>query len=317
MIENYGQINDRAPHLIADLCEIISYFEGREVSRGDIEGFLFEKGGAGLLADLDLEGLDSAAANERYQALTEDVFSHLTYRKQAFGKWYPFNIEGDLLVPCEEIDDFNKVYVSLLAYSRLKMFSRPQRSQYAAEFEVLCKEAAKGFSDGWEVIHFGAGGADREDFGTKLKDALHKLSEKLREIAIVQEIDALSEHDSGDAGIDLILMRQWSDPARGLPVYFAQCAARQEGWPSKRFEAHAINLRKYFAFFHPPGTLLFIPVCYRNVDGRWIDTEGSETVLMDRLRLIELLEIRMEKATPEEVLGSISKPFELGCAAAA
>ena len=49
MIKDYGLIEDRAPHLVADLCEIISFFENREVSRSDIEGFLYEKGAKGLL----------------------------------------------------------------------------------------------------------------------------------------------------------------------------------------------------------------------------------------------------------------------------
>ena len=81
MIEDYGLINNRAPHLVADLCEIICYFENREVSRGDTEAFLSEKGGDGLLADLKLGDLGSAEANDKFQALSEEVFRHLTYRR--------------------------------------------------------------------------------------------------------------------------------------------------------------------------------------------------------------------------------------------
>ena len=90
MIESYGVINDRAPHLVADLCEIICYFENQEVSRGDIETFLSEKGGEGLLTDLRLDNLDSAEVNERFQELSEEVFRHLYLSRKGVHILLPF-----------------------------------------------------------------------------------------------------------------------------------------------------------------------------------------------------------------------------------
>lgn len=54
---DYGVINDRSPHIVADLCEIIALFENTPISRGDIESFVTAKGGEGLFRELD-------AANE-------------------------------------------------------------------------------------------------------------------------------------------------------------------------------------------------------------------------------------------------------------
>ena len=127
MIQDYGIINDRAPHLVADLCEIISYFEDAEVSRADIEAVLFEKGGAGLFSDLELVDPDSAEANETFQALSEEVFRHLRYRSTAFGAYYPFVVQGDLLFPVNKITNRHKLYAALLAFSRMKMFSRSRQ----------------------------------------------------------------------------------------------------------------------------------------------------------------------------------------------
>ena len=315
MIENYGLINDRAPHLVADLCEIICYFENREVSRGDIETFLSEQGGDGLLADLKHGDLGSAETNEIYQALSEEVFRHLTYRTKAFGAYYPFLTEGDVLVPVTEVTQQHKIYAALLAFSRLKMFSHADRSRFAADFEVLCLEASLGFTSTWKVIHFGTGGRNRGEFGKKLKVALMKLSATLREIPINQEISAISDHDVGDGGIDIIIYKEWGDPARAVPSYFAQCAAQQENWPTKKFEASALNLEKYFSFFHKPGTILFIPLCFRGVDGKWLSSDGHQTILIDRKRLVDLIEARITRGdVKEEIFEQIPQPFGLGCA---
>ncbi|MFG6592869.1 hypothetical protein [Sulfitobacter sp. 1A12157] len=315
MIDDYGLIEDRAPHLVADLCEIIAFFENREVSRGDIEGFLYEKGAKGLLDDLDLENLDSASANAKFQKLSEDVFRHLTYRTKAIGEWYPFIVEADILVPIDAPTERHKVYAALVAFSRLKMFDQARVTQFAADFEVLCYEAAVAFAIDWKVIHFGVGGRDRAHYGNKLKESLSVLATTLREDTNAKALAKISENNTGDAGIDIIVYRDWDDPAQGMPSYFGQCAAQQLGWPKKKFEASALNLERYFSFFHKPGTLMFIPVCYRGLDGHWLDYDGHQTIIVDRNRIIELLETRIGLAQDEEaVLNLVPKPFELGCA---
>ena len=315
MIENYGLINDRAPHLIADLCEIMCYFENQEISRSDIETFLSEKGGDGLLTDLMLGNLDSAEANEKFQALSEEVFRHLTYRAKAFRAYYPFLTEGDVLVPLSKTTQQHRIYAALLAFSRLKMFSPADRIRFAADFEILCLEASLGFTGTWKVAHFGTGGRDRATFGNKLKEALKNLSAALREIPILQEIEKISDHNVGDAGIDIIIYKEWADPARAVPAYFAQCAAQQENWPAKKFEANALNFEKYFSFFHKPGTILFIPLCFRGVDGKWLGSDGHQTILVDRKRLLDLIEARISGGDDEKrIFEQIPKPFGLGCA---
>lgn len=316
MIENYGIINDRAPHLVADLCEIIAYFENREVSRGDVEGFLNEKGGAGLLQDLEVDDASSAEANEKFQALSEEVMRHLAYRQTAFGDWYPFNVEADVLVPVEQVTTRHRCYAALLGFSRLRMFNQARITAFAADFERLCLEAAEAFASGWKVVHFGAGGRDRALFGNKLKDALRGLAATLKEMTVEAHIEELPNQNVGDAGIDIVLYKDWGDNARSTPAFFAQCASQQDAWPAKRFEASALNLTRYFNFFHCPGTILFIPVCYRNVDGSWINSSGHTTLLIDRLRLVQLLDKRIEidGAQVDEVLTRVPRPFALGCA---
>lgn len=311
-MDAYGIINDKAPHIVADLCEIICYFEDSPVSRGDIEEFINVKGGEGLLKQLVTEG--GAETNERIQKFTEDAFKHLLYRQAAFGDWYPFRAEHDVLELCTPQTAKHKIYAALLADSRLKMFPQDQRAALAAEFEALCREAAAGLFPTWTIYHFGVGGADRATFGNKLKDALPALGAKIRDSVIQRRINELSDHNVGDGGIDLVAISEWSDPAEAVPVYFAQCAAQQENWPEKKFEAHPLTHEKYFNFFHKPGSIMFIPICYRGPDGLWIDSAGHQNILIDRLRIIQLFQRQIDdnSKTVEQLVEVIANPLATG-----
>lgn len=308
----YGIINDRSPHLIADLCEIICYYEDTSVSRGDIEEYITRNGGEGLFSELITDS--GAETNERIQRLTEDAFQHLMYRQSAFADWYPFKVQHDVLELKDQFDPMHTMYSALLSDSRLKMFSRQDRSRLALEFEAICREAIAGLLPKWTIYHFGVGGSDRKQFGNKLKDALPKLAEKLRDDLNLRRINQIPDNDSGDGGIDIVAVHEWRDAAESLPVYFAQCAAQQENWPEKRFEAHPISLEKYFSFFHKPGSIMFIPVCYRGPDGQWIDSDGHQSILIDRLRIIELFQAQIDTGlkTITDLNSVILAPFGIG-----
>jgi hypothetical protein len=290
-MSNYGIINDRSPHIIADLCEIICFCELISVSRGDIESFIQSRGGAGLMQELIAD--NDTETNERIQRLTEDAFQHLLYRAKAFGNWYPFTVNHDVLDVKEPATDRHKIYAILLIDSRLKMLPGADRIRCAAEFEVLCYRALPALLPNWKTYHFGKGGLDRDAFGQKLNQALPALAGILKDDVLLHHVAELSDHNTGDAGIDLVALYEWKDGARGVPAYLGQCAAQQKGWPEKKYESSPHSLERYMSFFHKPGTILFIPVCYHGPDGKWVDTEAFQTILVDRLRLIELLEQRL------------------------
>ncbi|MGW8142293.1 hypothetical protein [Sphingomonas zeae] len=227
---------------------------------------------------------------------------------------YPFVVEHDVIELKAEYDDYHRVYAALLSQSRLKMFDRPDRARAAAEFEALCREALPGLYPAWNVYHFGAGGLDRPQFGNKLKDALKALADKTRDKLILDHVNELSEQNVGDAGIDLVALYEWKDAAAAVPSVFCQCAAQQEGWPEKRFEASPWSLERFFNFFHKPATVLFIPICYRVPTGRWVGSDAHQSILIDRLRLTELLDRRLDGGdrTIADIVAVMAAPIELG-----
>lgn len=308
-IEKFGRISDRSPHVIADLFEIMALVEGQEKSRGDVETSLDQQADDGLADDLDEDlapGASSAEVNATYQALTENVFDHFKYRKSVFGEWYPFNVDADVLTPVVPLTDRMKIYIFFLFCSRLAMLSKSDRSRYASHFEKVCVEAIKGLFPTWDIYHFGAGGMNRAQFGNKLKDALSVLSGHLKDSLVVHHHNAISNHDVGDAGIDIIAVHNFGDAATGVVTYFIQCAARQDGWPDKRFEVSNASLSTYFHFECPPGAMLLIPLLYRNPDGKWVDARKPYSVaVLDRLRLTQLIERRQSAAAITAALAHV------------
>jgi hypothetical protein len=53
---------------------------------------------------------------------------------------------------------------------------------------------------------------------------------------------------------------------------------------------HPIEQSKHISFFNNPGNLLTIPLCYRSPDGKWVGDDGYGAILLDRLRLVKLIE---------------------------
>lgn len=315
MIADYGALNDKSPHILADLLEIKCLNESRPIARGDIETIVGLDGGHNLQRELRIEEKavntgSSAEQNARVQRLSEDVFSHLSYRARAFQKWYPFTVNADVIETSAALSDRQKIYALLLSCSRLKMFSQSARSVLASRFEALSVEALKGLCFGWDVIHFGMNGKDRPRFGTKLKVAIAKLASQLKDTALPIEIDAIPDNDHGDGGIDIVIANTLGDDAQGCPCYLVQCAARQDTWPEKKLEAHSLgNIGRWIHFFHNPGTFLAIPLCYRGPDGKWVDTIAFSTVLFDRLRLIKLLDAR--KPALDEIKKAVSGELDI------
>ncbi|MGF9694675.1 hypothetical protein AAIH46_17785 [Rhizobium sp. 0TCS1.26] len=97
---------------------------------------------------------------------------------------------------------------------------------------------------------------------------------------------------SGDAKIDLVGVYNFNDSARGFKVVIGQCAAMEEekNWERKRQEAQLFTRSGSFDYLVEPDAVLFIPVCYRQPDGDWVNSDYvSSVVTVDRVRILNIL----------------------------
>lgn len=303
-----GVVHKRHPHLLADLAELLllSRYDGLdEISAARLEQLIKEIPTSAEELDqeeVDEEG-DAVVQQESTDRHVEDCWSQLEYRQSVFGDAYPFEVSGTLISwKAGPRTPKQCLYSFLLICSRLRSFKGvkgfPQRA--AKVFTQVSKIALEALSSpNAEVRIFDANSEDRQNhYSNNLRTAMKKLAGELgAQHIFADQIELLPT--SGDYGVDLVSVHQFVDGAKGSLAIFGQCGAQETDWPSKTLEAHPIAYRGLFNCLHEPANLMFIPVSYRDTSGGWVaDHKTSGCLLIDRLRILRLLEQRWQVAEP-------------------
>jgi hypothetical protein len=300
-----GTLEAGSPHLLADLIELIAvlHVDGRAAYRPDDIVSV-------------IEGQPDFSDNEPrdLRASVQDAWSQLGYRAGKFDLAYPFTVKGGELRLRPSLSPENRLYRLLLVCSRLRSFERKLRVAWAADFTRLSREVLVQLMPSWANVRiFDANSEDRKSyFGTDLREALIRLGQDLA-ASMVKDAECQAQGPSGDAGIDLVAIAGWEDPASGIHAILGQCAARETEWPTKRLQAHAVNFRGMYSFLTDPVNAVFVPVLFRDTNGRWItDTDASGCLLIDRLRFILLLRRRgrLDQLVTETWFKNFEKKFD-------
>ena len=308
----------KEPYRFADVVEIFCAFENNKHCSKTDAGSLIknETRDPDDLLDVDEEDRDddgfddnlgSDEKNDTIEEWVEDCFLHLEYREKTFGDDYPFSIDNDKLSLKNKVTDWHKFYLFLLVASRNKTFKEQGFPQKTADFfELLSKDSLKNLMNEKAVVcMFGPNSKDRKKiFGSNLQNALPELVKFMgMELSPGWSKNLKTQ---GDAGIDLVGVQNLDVGVQNLDVgvqnldlgafgqnvYIAQCAAREDPihWERKRCEVDMDYKKKYFCFLVKPQSVLFIPSCYRDLSGKWVDKNYvSNVILMDRVRIMNTL----------------------------
>lgn len=307
MIEiDLGRVDKTQPHLLADTLEILCASNGGPVSLTDAVGLM----GSSITPAEESLGLDeqdlndddvpdeeaSATTADRHTRYAEECFEQLEYREGAFGAAYPFYVDGQLLYRRSEYDPLQCLYLFLLYASRIRTFRNVTglAQAIADHFEVVGRDALRRLmAPTAEVVMFGPNSADRASrFGTNLRVALKELADFMG-MHMAPDWKEEDEAAQGDASIDLVGVQRLDDSKGGWNVYLGQCAAQEkhENWKRKRSEA---DLNYHRARFHSKvraQSVLFVPVCFRQTTGEWVNkSAAANVILMDRLRIISAVQ---------------------------
>jgi hypothetical protein len=92
-----------------------------------------------------------------------------------------------------------------------------------------------------------------------------------------------------DAGVDVVVWWRFADQRAGFPVLLAQCTV-QLAWEDKLDDIKLVLWEKWIDFDTvPPQRALVIPFADRRDHPLWQDRTSRAGVILDRVRLIELL----------------------------
>ena len=262
-------------YILADEIELGCLLDDSDnLSRSKIESIL-------TMEDDNIDNFD-----QTWEALSSQFY----LRDKTFPDYYPFQFTDDLLIKKENWSSKNKckLYLNLLVASRLRFLDKTSQQTMAKKFEKICLIALRGWFNELDYKLFSPGSDDRRNFfGTDLREALKKLAVYIKETPH-STIDKL--HHSGDKGLDIVGIRNFSDEERGSIVIFGQCAAKGLGWEDKVNDANAIHFNDYMTFSNKPINIFFIPAFYRKLNGTFPSIRPSENcLLIDRQRIFSMI----------------------------
>lgn len=279
---------DKDPHTLADFAELLCLLTTDRVLGGDTLVDHISDNGGGVSDD------------EK-----EDCFAQLVWRQAAFGAHYPFEIDGarHVISANEALTDEQRLYALLLLCANLPIVSdRRQLGPLTNAFERASLVALMRL---WpQAANIKAFGKNETDYVGSKWERINKLGRDIGGRPQLSE-QSFRRRDTGDGGIDLVA---WLDldpyEPENIPSGLGQCACSREDWSAKQAEISGFRLQKLLVPTHPWMELIFVPICFRNNQGRWaIDGDVATAVLIDRLRLLSVLKADLDLAEidPPEV----------------
>lgn len=225
---------------------------------------------------------ENAFEDSELDIYIEMAFSEMERRSEIAGGLYPFYRENtgwkysgiDGSIP----------YIFLLCISVSEDF-RSARRQNDVEgmLDYLVLDALKGYlSDGTNAIHFGwpvTGGRP-----TRFEDAVKWLAKKMN----LPLGTGRKRVQGKDGGVDAVIWKPFRDNRAGFIVILTQCTVTFD-WFEKRKDIVVDVWRSWIDLGKDPFTCLAIPFVIPAQFDKWDELRRSVTIVLDRLRLCELL----------------------------
>jgi len=239
-------------------------------------------------SDLDEVEL-GAVADDRTTRLWEDVKKRLLMRSKSFPGW-PFKLDGDVLRrQFNESCPNQRLYVSLLIASSLRLCHLKRCQEVTQAFEQISYEwLRQSVTQRWQVRPFGAHQTLPNAYPGKLRAKLEALATDVAG-RLLKDASDYDLKNSGDAGIDLVAWQEMGDARGNLAVIFGQCACSPSDWESKQLDVTPAAIEAHIHVNHPGAAYCFVPHdLYRN-NTQWDRAAHvKRVVLIDRKRLLHL-----------------------------
>lgn len=240
--------------------------------------------------------------NEKQQRQTVDWFDQLEFRENNFSNFYPFYLSEDkgLLHQCNEISSQKKLYIFLLLASNLRCFSKQDQTRLANYFEIVCVAALKQYLSSASQVHlFGHNPLNDGRYSGSLWERIVRFATDIGDEPRRTE-RYYPSGKRGERGLDVVGWLPFSDNSEGLLVVTGQSACSPDDWEDKQLTSHSARWKTHINFTVEPTNTVFIPHSYRQSNGEWYDvTRINDSILLDRLRLVNLLSESIEQLDEE------------------
>ena len=262
----------------------------------DFDDFPYESGD--IVPSADSIGSSAALASDNVNRVVDDWYKHLAARSDMFGDMYPFelDIKKDLisLKNGTAVKPSHDLYLYLLLASNLKLFSRNLMSRITTDFEAICFNAQRYMFPlslpkiGSDTHLFGKSSNTQSIFRGSLAEKFEQLSKLINSNKV--DVSEMRANNSGDRGLDVIsIVKFKDDSAFGMPLLLAQCACSYKDWKKKQNDHSSSRYRQHLLFDVEYLRAIYIPFLYRANSGKWFDSSEISTIVIDRLRIMNIL----------------------------
>ena len=243
----------------------------------------------------------------------EQLMDEVAFRKQMGPRIYAFEQTAERLVKRDVVGA--DAYIFLLVLSSVDAPFRSARKAHEVEaaYDAIALEALRRYlGRGARAIRFAKNAHDPNDNESrpkKFRAAIKWLREELTlgpgiatppdlELEAHWEDQDEDEPEVGprvlnsynDGGVDVVAWWRFADGRAGSPVLLAQCTVQLE-WGEKVDDVPVELWKKWIDFETvPPQTALVIPFAVDRTSEQWANRTVQAGVIVDRVRLIELLE---------------------------
>jgi hypothetical protein len=265
---------------------------------------------AELAGDMELSLQGDEADFER-DIRVELILQEVQLRAKLGQHVYPFRVEEDRIVQVDSCGE--SAYRLLLVLGSANAAYRATGKAHEAEeaFDALALEAMRRYlGRDAQGLKFSKRSSDPEDPSTRPKlftEAIEWLRDQLDlRAGLKRPVDEPVEEPHWewdgprqdqrpilntyqDGGVDLVLWWKFKDRRPGFPVLLVQCTV-QLTWERKLKDISVEQWEKWIDFsMVPPQRALVIPFSEDPRDKHWEDRSLRAGVVIDRLRLLELL----------------------------
>ncbi|MFN0141446.1 MAG: hypothetical protein ACKVQW_15330 [Pyrinomonadaceae bacterium] len=229
----------------------------------------------------DLEAiLPDDTASEEAEAYSNQVFEELEQRRGLLGESYPFDVDGNTIVPNHL--KTNSSYLFCLGLSHLTDIPNNMRD---VEFESLAKSASEIYFRG-TAVRIGAPWKTGEI--QSYPDLLQLVTDMIPDLGPPKR-DAAPY--GGDGGWDVVVVNNFPDRAFSRIIALGNCATGRQNWHTKGNDTEP----SYFwdGFTHGPERknicFRFLAAPFHATDDQRHRKQGSSCILFDRPRLCSLV----------------------------
>lgn len=259
-----------------------------------------------LSVEVEEKGSDSyAKISDKIVQQVNSMFEQISYRYNTIPNYYPFIYEDGCLCLQGRLNERHVQYICMLICSSVAFLDKSSSTKMTTFFEEYCINFFKHLvSNDAEIYLFGTS-REGNRFTGNLKTRLGQLAECFG-ARTSKDLDEDPQFNvpAGDEGIDLVAFNK-IDSASHIPIAIGQCTCSYLEWENKQKDISREFWRYKISPLPPYTEFMFVPFFCRNATGKFEHPTTITTCLIDRLRLIKLLELH------EEILNNIDKESQM------